>query len=246
MSLVRPLRHASGGVPPSRRQPVPGRSSARRASTRRPPAPRAGAAGRWRTLFRIVLVLPALLVSGRPRRGNISASRSNGGGRASSSGTRRARDGDRGARLVREPREGPDAEGASRRRRVQPRLRGADARVPAVRHRPVSVRGPDGDARRRGAAAASMPVHLVGDPEDLRRSRLTVFFRLAAGDPAHHLARALGDRRVLHGDRAVVHHALRGDAGGGAAPLPVEVRPPGAPRLRVHLARRQPVPGIRG
>ena len=41
-------------------------------------------------------------------------------------------------------------------------------------------------------------VHLVRDRDDLRLSRLTVFFRLPAGDSAYHLARALGDRRVLH------------------------------------------------
>ena len=89
------------------------------------------------------------------------------------------------------------------------------------------------------------PVHLVGDPEDLRRSRLTVFFRLLLAIP-HIIWLGLWAIAVFF--TVIVQWFITlfaRDAGGGAAPLPVEVRPLGAPRLRVHLPRRQPVPGIR-
>ncbi len=82
------------------------------------------------------------------------------------------------------------------------------ARVPAARHRPLS-RTP---TRRRCSHGVERPprhpVHLVGDADDLRRSRVTVFFRLLLAIP-HLVWLALwADRGVLRGDRQLVRDAL--------------------------------------
>ena len=134
--------------------------------------------------MRIFLAIPALFLSAAlggagafrvPYRGR--------GGRYGGGWRRRARGRLRVPRLVRDPRARPDAEGPPRRGRVQRRLQRADARVRPARHRSLSERRPDGDARRRSSGRRSIRCYLVGDAHDLRRSRVLVFFRLPLAIP---------------------------------------------------------------
>ena len=97
-------------------------------------------------------------------------------------------------RLVRDPRARTHAEGPARRRRLQHRLRRADARLRPARHRPLPERRPDGDARRRVERPPQHQVYLVGDAHDLRHSRVLVFFRLPLAIPHLVWLVALDDR----------------------------------------------------
>ena len=154
MCGVHPLPRAPRLVPLARRQPVPG---VRRRGGRVPDRRRAARSRRRRRAGR-----RSSGSSSRSRRSLFSSALGGGGSdqlldgrgsRESYGSGRRARARRRRARLVREPRARPDAEGPARRRRLQRRLQRADARVPPARHRPVSERRPDGDARGRRAAA---------------------------------------------------------------------------------------------
>ena len=62
------------------------------------------------------------------------------------------------------------------------RLPRAGARVPPARHRPLPELRPDGVLAELEPPPLH-PVRLVGDADDLRRSRLTVFFRLPLAIP---------------------------------------------------------------
>ena len=64
------------------------------------------------------------------------------------------------------------------------------------------------------------PVRLVGDAHDLRRSRLTVFFRLPLAIPHLVWLAALGDRRRRRRDRQLVRDAVPRTPPRGVPPLP--------------------------
>ncbi|MGZ4419091.1 MAG: DUF4389 domain-containing protein [Gaiellaceae bacterium] len=145
--------------------------------------PEPGPQNRWKTLFRMVLVLPALLVSSvLLGGGSYSASSSNSGGKASSSGT-----GGLATAIA--------VLGwfASLVRGQMPKgLRDAGAYSLGYSAQTlafllfVTDRYPYADptAMLDGVEPpAEHPVHLAGDPDDLRRSRLTVFFRLLLAIP---------------------------------------------------------------
>jgi len=145
--------------------------------------PEPGPQNRWKTLFRIVLVLPALLVSGvLLGGGSYSASRTRGGGQASSSGT--------GglataiavlgwfASLV----QGKMPKGL---RDAGAYSLGYGAQTLAYLLF-VTDRYPYADPTAMLDGVEPPPehvVHLVRDPEDLRLSRLTVFFRILLAIP---------------------------------------------------------------
>jgi hypothetical protein len=145
--------------------------------------PEPGPQNRWRTLFRIVLVLPALLISAvLLGGGTYSASRSKGSGRASSSGT--------GglataiavlgwfASLV----QGKMPKGL---RDAGAYSLGYSAQTLAFLLF-VTDRYPYADPASMLDGVEPPPehaVHLVRDPEDLRLSRLTVFFRILLAIP---------------------------------------------------------------
>ena len=139
--------------------------------------PEPGPQNRWRTLFRIVLVLPALLISGvLLGGGSYSASRTRGGGQASSSGT-----GGLATAIA--------VLGwfASLVRGTMPKgLRDAGAYSIGYGAQTlafllfVTDRYPYADPTAMLDGVEPPPehvVHLVRDPDDLRLSRLTVFFR---------------------------------------------------------------------
>lgn len=139
--------------------------------------PEPGPQNRWRTLFRIVLVLPALLISGvLLGGGSYSASRTRGGGQASSSGT-----GGLATAIA--------VLGwfASLVRGTMPKgLRDAGAYSIGYGAQTlafllfVTDRYPYADPTAMLEGVEPPPehvVHLVRDPDDLRLSRLTVFFR---------------------------------------------------------------------
>lgn len=146
--------------------------------------PEPGPQSRLRTLFRIVLVLPALLVSSALVGGStsVSFSASNNGVKASSSGT---------AGLA-------SAVAflgwfASLARGRMPKgLRDAGAYGLGYSAQTlayllfVTDRYPNADPTSMLETVErppEHPVHIVGDPEDLRRSRVTVFFRLPLAIP---------------------------------------------------------------
>lgn len=145
--------------------------------------PEPGPQSRLRTLFRIVLVLPALLVSGALLGGgSYSASRSKGSGRAYSAST--------GGLATAVAVLGWFASLA--RGRMPKGLRDAGAYSLGYSAQTlayllfVTDRYPYADpaAMLDGVEPPpEHPVHLVGDPEDLRRSRLTVFFRILLAIP---------------------------------------------------------------
>jgi hypothetical protein len=145
--------------------------------------PGPGPQNRWKTLFRIVLVLPALLVTGvLLGGGSYSASRTRGGGQASSSGT-----GGLATAIA--------VLGwfASLVRGTMPKgLRDAGAYSIGYGAQTlafllfVTDRYPYADPTAMLDGVEPPPehvVHLAADPEDLRRSRLTVFFRLLLAIP---------------------------------------------------------------
>ena len=146
--------------------------------------PEPGPQNRWRTLFRIVLVLPALLVSSvLLGGGSVSASRSSSGSKSVQLG---------------------HAAGSRRRSRCSAGSR-ASCRARCRRGFATPARTASATRRRRSHTCCSSPtgirtriptamldgvepppehvVHLVRDPEDLRLSRLTVFFRLLLAIP---------------------------------------------------------------
>ena len=145
--------------------------------------PEPGPQDRWRTLFRIVLVLPALLISSvLLGGGSYSASRTRGGGQASTSGT-----GGLATAIA--------VLGwfASLVRGTMPKgLRDAGAYSLGYSAQTlafllfVTDRYPYADPTAMLDGVEPPPehvVHLVRDPEDLRLSRLTVFFRLLLAIP---------------------------------------------------------------
>ncbi len=92
---------------------------------------------------------------------------------------------------------------------------------------------------------AEHPVRLVGDADDLRFSRVTVFFRLPLAIP-HLVWLALWSvRRVPRRDRQLVRDALHRHAARGPAAFPLALRALLAARLRVPVPRRESVPGLR-
>ena len=115
-------------------------------------------------------------------------------------------------RLVRHPRARHDAERPSRRRGLQRRLQRADARVRPTRHRPLSERRPDGDARDGRAAAATpgLPRRRRARPAALPGARL---LPVAAPHPAPHLARSLDRGRSDRRHSQLVRDPLHRDAG---------------------------------
>ena len=209
--------------------------------------PGAGAAGA------LVELLPALprapgarcLARARRRRDASAHSTSRTAGRTARGGALGVAV--RRPRLVREPRRA-----AGCRRACATPARTASATAPRCSRTscssPTGTRTP---TRRRCSTASSgrrsTPVRLVGDPHDLRRSRVTVFFRLPARAAAHRLARALGRRcssspsianwfvTLFRGTPAASLHRFLSRVGA----LP-------APRVRVPVSRREPVPGLHG
>ena len=149
-------------------------------------------------------------------------------------------------RLVRLARARTDAEGPARRRRVLHRLHGAgDARTSCSS--PTATRTP---TRRRCSSRSptgrrAIPCVSSGDPYDLRRSRVTVFFRLLLALP-HILWLVLwGVAAFFARDRAVVRHALPRHAGAPRCTASSRAYV----RYRLHVsayppARREPVPGL--
>ncbi len=109
----------------------------------------------------------------------------------------------------------------------------------------LTDRYPDADPSKPPASqpTPSKPVGLRVE-DDLRRSRLTVFFRLLLTIP-HFVWLALwGDRGLLRADRRLVRHADHRPASRGAAPLHRRVRPLRDPRVRLPYPRRQPFPWV--
>ena len=245
---LHPLLDPHLRLPLPRREPLPrvrrrgGPSTRSTCGCPAAPAPQS----RWRAFFRLVLAIPALAVSSALSGAGVGFSGTTG----KSSNTSATRAGDRGRhgrrvpRLVRLARDRPDAARAPGRRRLRPRLQGAAPRLRPARHRPLPERRPDGAARRRSTRPAPHPVHLVGDSEDLRRSRVTVFFRLPLAIPHLVWLVPLVDPRVPRRDRPVVRDAARRQAGGAAAPVPLGVGALRVPRLRVPDAGGEPVPGL--
>ena len=208
---VHPLHGASLRLPAARR-PTPIRSSwatsghsTRSISsfpTSRSPQPR------WKTLVRLVIALPSLFVA---------AALGGAGGGATPRHRQeleqrrlpveRRQLGDVLPRVVRVRRDGADAEGLPGHRRLR---RSATGRRSSRTCCSSTDRYPNADPT---AMLSSVerppvhPVHVVGDSEDLRMSRVTVFFRLPLVDPAPRLARALERARGSRLDRAVARHA---------------------------------------
>ena len=234
----------------SSRNPYPGfMGEAGRVPDRRRLPEEPARSGAGRSLFRIFLAHPGAARSRRrsaARRRELRSSTGgagtrtsgcSGGGGALSSSPARSSAGSR-----RSP-AGGCRRACATRARTRIGYTRADARVSPARHRPLPERRPDGDARRGLERPPRHPVRLVGDADDLRRSRLTVFFRLPARDPAPRLARALGDRRVLRRDRALVRR--RSSAARRRAACTASSRRYVRYRLhvlRLPLPRREPVP----
>ena len=208
--------------------------------------PEPGPQNRWRTLFRIVLVLPALLVSGCSWAAATTAPRAtSSGGRASSSGT-----GGLATAIA--------VLGwfASLIRGTMPKgLRDAGAYSLGYSAQTlayllfVTDRYPYADPAAMLDGVEPPPehaVHLVGDPEDLRRSRLTVFFRPLLAIP-HIIWLGLWAIAVFF--TVIVQWFITLFGGTPAAGLhrflSKFVRP-GAPRLRVHPLAANPFPGFAG
>ena len=125
------------------------------------------------------------------------------------------------------------------------RTRCATARRPAGYLLFLTDRYPDADPREPAAAQPTprQPVTLRVE-DDLRRSRLTVFFRLLLDHPALRLAHALGHRRLLRADPRLVRDP---DHRAGSRRRCTASSPPTCatdPRLRLPLPGRQPVPGL--
>ena len=156
---------------------------------------------------------------------------------------RRARDGDRRARLVRSLVRGQMPKGL---RDAGAYSLGYGAQMLAFLLF-ITDRYPNADPTallaRRGASARACgaPRRGLRGPAALAPDRV---LPAAARDPASRLARALVDRRVLRCDRAVVRDAVPRHAGRAAAPVPVAVGAVRAARLRVPAAHRESVPGL--
>ena len=156
------------------------------------PAPQRAA----RVLVPVLLAIPALILSATLAGGGASVAFSRGGRthEARPAGTSAAWPRSRVPGLVRLAREGRDAARPPGRRRLRARLPGAGLRVSAARHRALPELRP---ARAAGGLEPPPlhPVRLDGDAHDLRRSRLTVFFRLPLLIP-HLFWLGSGDPRV--------------------------------------------------
>ena len=129
-------------------------------------------------LFRLVLLLPAALLAavfiGNPTSGFNS-------GRGSLLARLRSALADRAARLVRDHGPARDAAWSARLRRLHALLRRAAVGLRAAPDRPLPRQRSDGGPAR-GPCCRADPIHLELEDE-LRRSRLTVFFRLPLSFP---------------------------------------------------------------
>ena len=134
-------------------------------------------------------------------------------------------------RLVRVARSRAHAEGTARRRRVR---RSATRAQTTAYLLLVTDRYPNADPTAMLARSSTARRGIRCARRRRRRSAPLAADRLlpaAAVDPAPRLARALGDRRVLRGDRQLVRDALPRHAGGRAASLHLALHPLPAPRL---------------
>ena len=150
------------------------------------------------------------------------------------------------ARLVRVRRHRADAARASGRRRLQRRLP-ERSHSPTCSSSQTAIRA---RTRRRCSPASSgrrvHPVHLVGDSDDLRRSRVTVFFRLPLAIP-HLVWLVLWG--ILAFLAAILHWfatLFTGRPAGGSAPVPLAVPAVLVARVCVPVPRSEPVPGLPG
>ena len=163
------------------------RRRARRLPGRRRPARRTARQSRWRTLFRLLARDPGARAELAPSAGCPMVA-----ARQDSSGSRRRERRQRlprrrvlrrrGPRLVREPLDWTDAARPAGRARLRGRLPGAGLAYLLL----VTDRYPNADPAPMLATVDPPPVHLVHvarDDDDLRRSRVTVLFRLPLAIP---------------------------------------------------------------
>ena len=244
---VHPLRHAPHRVPDARREPVSAvQRRARRLSVDvdLPSEPERAVA--------LADALPAAPRDpGAPaqRRVRRTPVASRTGARAARRRRRRHRVARRRAvrrrvpRLVREPRDGTDAARPARHARLRHRLPGSGLAYLLL----VTDRYPNADPRRCSPTVEPPPLHVVHiarDADDLRRSRVTVLFRLPLAIP-HLVWLALWGLLAFFASIVQWFVSLvRATPAGGAASLHQRVDPLLHPRLGVPERGVESVPGL--